>query len=486
MVHVLARRSVVVAAAVMSSLVTTTLFPSRTHAADAVYGFTVGGLDLDVGRAIAVDSTGNAYVMGEFSGTADLDPGPLTQNIAAQGNVDTFVARYGPAGGVRWALGIGGIGEDLAGDVAISGAYVYVGGGFSGTVDFDSGPAITRRTSSGSLDGFILKLDRATGSLVWVGIIKGPGEDMVRSVSVDGSGGIVVAGHFSQTADLDPSGGVASRTSAGITDVFIAKVHGDGTLGWARRVGGSGIDAAVAVRIDGSGNVFTAGYFSNTVDLDPGSAIHTRMSHGSFDVFALKLTSAGSFVWGASVGGSSTDYGNALSVTGVGQVYLAGNFQSTVDFDPGAGTQHRTSNGSYDMFVLKLKVDGTFAWVATAGGGGYESANGIAVGTDGVETTGSFAAAVDFDPSFASFTLSPAGSGEADVFVWTLSSAGGFVDAWRMGGTSGDVGFDIALSGSNVYTTGLIFGSGDYDPGAGTLTLTSHGDDDVFVSRVLK
>lgn len=306
-------------------------------------------------------------------------------------------------------------------------------------------------------------------------------------MTVDASGQILITGHFSQTADLDPSSGVLSRTSGGIGDAFVAKLHSDSTLIWARRVGGSGSEDGIAVGIDGSGNVVVAGYYSNTVDFDPGSGVNARTSNGSYDAFALELTSGGSYVWAASVGGAFTDYLQDMAVSAAGAVYLAGIFQSTADFDPGPGTQNRTALGSFDMYVTKLKPSGSFAWVDTAGSGGYDSANAVRLGTDGrVYLTGAFSGSTDFDPSAASFTLAPAGGSNPDVHVWTVSGSGAFVDAWRMGGTDDDSGSAIDVLGSRVYTSGSMEGSGDYDPGVGTLTLTTHGLGDAFVSAVTK
>jgi hypothetical protein len=472
-------------AVAIGAVVAMSSVPSNTRAADASYALGLGGLTSDYGWDIAVDAGGNSYVIGTFTGTADFDPGPLTQNIAAQGAYDDFVARYSPAGKLVWAFGIGGTGQDNAVDVAVKGAYVYVVGDFAGTVDFDPGPGLRRKSSKGSLDGFILKLNRSNGSLAWVGTIGGPGEDVLQAVAVDDSGQVVIAGHFSQTADLDPSAGVSSRTSAGLSDVFIAKLRSDGTLTWARRVGGSGIDDAIGVDLDGSGNIFAAGFFSNTVDFDPGTGVHARTSNGSFDDFILKLTPGGAYVRAASVGGTLTDYAQAFGVTSAGAAYLAGIYQGTADFDPGPGTRNRTSNGGYDMYVVKLNADGTFAWVDVAGSGGYDSADGLRVGTDGrIHVAGRFSGATDFDPGAATFTLTPVGGTNSDVLVWTLSASGGFVDAWQMGGTGDDVGTGIDVLGSSVYTTGAFEGSGDFDPGVGTKTLMSHGDFDAFVSRV--
>ena len=472
-------------AVAIGTVLAVTFLPSSTLAADAKYGFALGGSNSDNGDDIAVDTDGSVYVVGDFSGQADFGPGSSTQIIAAQGVTDGFVAKYGPTGDLVWVFGLGGTGQDDARAVVVKGAHVYIVGDFEGTVDFDPGPALKRRSSKGSLDGFILTVNSSNGSFVRLGTIGGPGEDLIGAVAVDASGHVAIAGHFSQTADLDPGAGVSSRTSAGVSDAFIAKLSSGGSLIWSRRVGGAGIDDAVGVGIDAAGNVFAGGYFSSTVDFDPGTGVHARTSKGSYDDYVLKLTPAGAYAWAASVGGPSTDYAQGLGVTSAGSAYLVGVYQGTADFDPGPGTANRTSQGGDDMYVVRLKSDGTYAWVDVAGGGGYDSADAVRFDTDGgVHVAGSFSGPTDFDPSAASFTLTPFGGTSRDALVWTLSASGGFVDAWHMGGTGEDYGTGIDVRGSSVYTTGGFEGSGDFDPGAGTLTRTSHGDIDAFVSRV--
>lgn len=123
-------------------------------------------------------------------------------------------------------------------------------------------------------------------------------------------------------------------------------------------------------------------------------------------------------------------------------------------------------------------------WAVGFGGIGGDYGRAIAVdASENVYITGSFQVTVDFDPGSGVSNLTSAGND--DVFVSKLDSSGSFVWAKRSGGTSGDVPQSIAVDGSgNVHTTGYFNGSGDFDPGAGTTTLTSAGSDDAFVSKL--
>ncbi len=101
-----------------------------------------------------------------------------------------------------------------------------------------------------------------------------------------------------------------------------------------------------------------------------------------------------------------------------------------------------------------------------------------------VYTTGMFVSTVDFDPGPSTFNLTSAG--DRDVFVNKLDSAGNFVWAGQLGGSSEDFGIGIAVAGGKIYTTGYFSGTADFDPGAGTHTLTSAGGRDIFVSQLLE
>jgi hypothetical protein len=201
-----------------------------------------------------------------------------------------------------------------------------------------------------------------------------------------------------------------------------------------------------------------------------------RNSHGSVDVFLLTLNAGGKFVRVATLGGASLDAVNALLVTSNGSAYLVGVFQGTVDFDPGAPTQNRTSHGAFDGYVLKLKPSGAFAWVAALGGTASDTFGGASLDSAGdVYVTGQFEGTMDFDPGPASFPLTPVGGTSADAFDLELTGGGQFVDAWQMGGSATDSGIGVAALGHTVYTTGFLLGDGDYNPGPGTLTLTHVG-----------
>jgi hypothetical protein len=195
--------------------------------------------------------------------------------------------------------------------------------------------------------------------------------------------------------------------------------------------------------------------------------------------------------------GAGTDTGYGIALDGAGNAYVAGGWGGSgaspkSDFDPGPGVARLTLQGTQDVFVVKLAPvsDGSlqFSWAKDMGG---KNANACALaaavdGAGNVYTTGRFNNSVDFDPGSGAYTLQSAG--DFDIFVSKLDTNGNFAAAARMGSggnLSRDDGYGIAVDGSgNVYSTGDFMNTADFDPTAGTYSLTSHGSFDIFVSKL--
>ncbi|MBK8416798.1 MAG: hypothetical protein IPL22_21150 [Bacteroidetes bacterium] len=113
------------------------------------------------------------------------------------------------------------------------------------------------------------------------------------------------------------------------------------------------------------GDYIAVGIFAGTVDFDPGSGSSTYSSNsGSLDIFIKKISASGNLLWVRIIGGSGDDYAGDIFIDASGKIYITGGFYGTVDFDPGTGTSNLTStNGSSDIFMLRLSVAGNFSIV---------------------------------------------------------------------------------------------------------------------------
>jgi Beta-propeller repeat len=264
-------------------------------------GNTNGGNEAAFG--IGADTAGNVYVCGQFKGTVDFDPGPAKHNVQGAMN-NGFVLKLTPVGDFGWVspfISQNSTASNVCFDLAVDGSNnIVVGGDYRGSVDFDPGKSTSTLpydVYSGTVfgGGFITKLNSA-GSLIWAQPV-GNGFVAVHSVALDSAGNVYAEGLFqgvdtgvTKPSDFDPGAGTNILTCNGATDVFVTKYSATGTYQWAVSFGGTGLDWSEGIAVDTAGNVYVAGYYSNTVDFnsDPLSA-YPLTSAGKNDIFLLKL-----------------------------------------------------------------------------------------------------------------------------------------------------------------------------------------------------
>jgi hypothetical protein len=343
----------------------------------------------------------------------------------------------------------------------------YLAGGFSGTVDFNPSRRRTfTLTSTGKLDAFVVKY-APDGSFVWARQAGGFEDDQATAVAVDRKGNVFVAGGFGDSADFRPGKRFAILDSTGGVDAFVWKLDADGNLAGAVHAGGPANDAVNAIALDGDGNVAISGFFNQSAFFDT----QTLESAGGQDAFVAKLSNTLGLTFVKRVGGTGTDTGAGIAFDATGNLFQAGNFAGSVDFDPGAGSDVVASKGGQDAFLLELTPTGTYASVSPFGGTGNDFADAVILDRfNNALLTGTFNGTADFDPGGGVSNLSSAGSD--DIFVAKLNSAGTLAWARRAGGANADAARAITTDkAGNVYTTGQFNGPVDFDPGAGTFNL---------------
>jgi PKD repeat protein len=446
----------------------------------------IGGTGDDRGRSIAVDGSGNTYITGHFSGTADFDPGTAVFNLTAMGTVDMFIAKYNAAGNFVWAFNAGGSSSNnTAGkSIAVDGSgNVFVTGYFYGTADLDATPTFDNFTSSGLSDVFISKYNSA-GSYQWTKTIGSSNADVGYNLAVDGNGDVHVTGSFEGTADFDPGAGTATLLNVGSEDIFFAKYDGNGNYIWAKSVGSSSSDYGYGIALDINGNCYVTGYFNASADFNPGAGTNTLSPVSGDDFFIAKYDANGNHVWAKGIGGSGNDYSYNVAVDQNSDVFVTGFFEGTVDFDPSAGTNNVTSSGLDDIFFAKYNGSGTLQWAKNIGGTGtFDFGSNLAVSSTGdCYVTGRFTGTGDFDPGAGTANLTS--SGLSDIYFAKYNNNGDYQFAYKVGSTGDDYSYSIAVDASqNIYLTGFFRNTVDFDPGTGTSSLTSSGVQDVFIAK---
>ncbi|HSP98077.1 MAG TPA: SBBP repeat-containing protein [Candidatus Dormibacteraeota bacterium] len=436
------------------------LIPCSGHAAGAqqhIWSEGFGGFgatDTVSANAIRADDRGGFVMGGSFQGTTDFGLGAMRASGA-----DAFVGNFSSAdGSCQWVVQIGGQGAATSvNSVAIDRVGdVYAAGVFTSTIHL-SGAALT---SSGGTDVFLAKYDGANGDLIWYMKMGGTGQDQPYAVAVDSNDDVVVTGYFTGSASF----GGAPLTSAGSTDVFLAKyASNDGRFIWSKGVGGSGSDIGTGVAPGINGGIVVTGTFSSTVNFGG----RTVQSAGGTDVFLVTYNGNGEHVWTRVAGGTSDDVANAVDTDADGNPVFTGYFLNTVDFGGGP-----VSSSAPSIFLVKYNAtDGAHVWsrsfrspnLAIFGGSG----RAVSIHRDGsVALTGSIIDDVDFGGGALS------GPYTADIFLAEFSPVGQHRWSRRFPATYRDEGegivFDPAgnLAVAGVFARAVDLGGGLISTGA--------------------
>src|SRR5690606_5167968 len=188
---------------------------------------------------------------------------------------------------------IRGSGQDVGMSIALDATgNIYATGFFEGITDFNPGDGTHYLISNENASVFILKLNKH-GYFHWAKQMGGIEWDQGNSIVVDDYGDIYTTGHFQGEVQFGLGPEAFVLTSAGNEDVFIQKLNTHGNFVWVKQMGGAGTDEGMSIAVDDLGNIYTTGYFENSVDFDPGAGIAMLTSAGGGDVFIQKLSQPG-------------------------------------------------------------------------------------------------------------------------------------------------------------------------------------------------
>ncbi|GAB3171688.1 SBBP repeat-containing protein [Telluribacter humicola] len=344
---------------------------------------------------------------------------------------------------------------------------VYATGSFTGTVTFGS---ITL-TSTGSSDVFIVKYS-SNGDVLWAFKAGGTNNDQGNDIAVDGNGNVYIIGTFVGTSTF----GETTFTSI-ITDVFILKLDGNGSILWVQRGTGEINEYGSGIAVDGVGNVFITGTFDNTVtfgNFNLNNSQGTRYINNT-EIFVAKLNPDGIFQWAQSAGGIHWDTGNDIAIDIDGNVYVTGKVATSGFGGVSFGNITITSNlGLDEVFIAKYDNNGVAQWVKTTQGstGTYgqsitidEDKNIYVAGAVGGETV-----------AFGETALS-ASSGA--TYITKITGSGTFVWTKKIGEFLG-FAYGVAVNkNSDVFVTGSFLNSITI----GGHALASNGERDIFITK---
>jgi hypothetical protein len=239
------------------------------------------------GARIAVDATGNAYVVG---GTESADfPTVNPLQAALAGKQDTFVAKLNPTGSALvYSTYLGGSGEEEDSDLAIDASGdVYVVGGTDST-NFPTAKA-WQKVLGGGQDAFVAKLNPTGSALIYSTYLGGKGKDFANSIAVGAAGHAYVTGG-TDSPDFPTDRPVQAAFAGGEFDAFVTKFNSTGSaLVYSTYLGGSGRDLYERIALDPAGNAYVAG-LTNSPDFPTANPIQGAYGGGVFDVMVAKLS----------------------------------------------------------------------------------------------------------------------------------------------------------------------------------------------------
>ncbi len=456
-----------------------------------VFSTYLGGSGDDLGSSIAVDSNNNIYIAGTtsstnfpthnaaYGATAGLGDIFVTKLDPTGSNVlySTYIGGSGQDRG-------DGIAIDSSGN-----AYV-VGRVDSSSINFPStAGSFAASYRGGDFDGVVFKLNGQGNSLVYSGFLGGEENDSTEGVVVDASGNAYVTGGTKSTG-FPTTVSAYQGTRAGDTDAYLTKINSAGSaLLYSSYLGGSGTDRGSGIAIDGNGNAFISGFTSSS-DFPTETAFQNGFG-GSFDAFVARFDTAtsglSSLLFCSYLGGTGDDKAYGLAIdSGANNIYVSG--QTSSNNFPVLNPAQPAIGGSFDAFVAKISTAGTKVYATYLGGSGDDRASGIAVNSSGAAYVTGFTSSTNF-PTVTPLQLSNAGG--FDAFVTKLNGAGNtLLYSTYLGGSANESNTatgtstnPIALdSSSNAYITG--FTSSTNFPIATPSQPANAGGQDAFVVKV--
>ncbi|MBD3920490.1 DUF11 domain-containing protein [Paenibacillus sp. PR3] len=391
------------------------VFVTKVNAAGTalVYSTFLGGISSDLGRGIAIDSAGSAYVTGQtLSPDFPITAGAFQPFIG--GTQDAFVIKLSPSGGsLVYSTFLGGEGVDTGFAIAVNSAgNAYVAGGtssFNFPIINELQPFIANEHA------FVTKFNAAGSALEFSTLLGGIGLDEAHGIAVDGSDSAYVTG-TTTSPDFPTTPGAFQISLTGVIAAFVSKIGAFGSvLEYSTYLTGNGDDEGRGISVDELGQAYVTG---STTSFDfpttPG-AFQQGYNGGSSDAFVTKLSPQGNYlVYSTFLGGSESDAGNGITLLN-GFAYVTGsttsfNFPTTPDaFQP-------SSHGGGDAFISQLNIQGNeLVFSSYIGGSSSDVGNAVAVDSSGcVFVTGQTFSA-DFPVTPGAFQ--PFLHGGSDAFV---------------------------------------------------------------------
>jgi Beta-propeller repeat/RTX calcium-binding nonapeptide repeat (4 copies) len=325
-----------------------------------VYSTYFGGSGIDDAKNIAIDNSGNAYIVGDTNST-DLPAINAIQNTGGGDQYDAFISKFDTNGALSYSTYFGGSGDEKSADIAVdsSGNAYFVG--YTSSTNFPTASLIQATNAGGANDVFVSKLSPGGNSLVYSTYLGGNGDDNANRITLDSANNVYVTGDTTSTNF--PTKNAIQSVSGGGRDAFVTKINSSGSaLVDSTYLGGSADDYGGAIAVDAFGAVYVAGGTKST-NFPTANPLQVANVAANFDVFITKIIPGGPQVKIVESGGSTnvaesgtTDtYTVVLTNQPTANVAIA--FNTSAQIQPIAGLSFTPTNWFLPQTVTVSAVD---------------------------------------------------------------------------------------------------------------------------------
>lgn len=322
-----------------------------------VYSSYAGGNGGGFAAGVAVDGSGNAYIVGRIP-SADLVTVGAIQPSYGGGGEDGYLTKIDSSGtSIVYSTYLGGSAADNAYGIAVDGSGNAFISGSTASSDFPTNAAFQPTFGGGTQDAFIAEIDAAGSSLVYSSYLGGSGDEQGTGIGIDASGNAITSGATDSTdfPTLNPYQAFNNASR----DSFVTKVDSTGALSYSTYLGGTGDELGYAIAVDPAGYAYPTGV---TCSFDfPIASPFQATPMGGCEIYVAKLNPSGSTLsYSTYIGGSGFEFGLAIAIGPNGNAYVTGDtrgsdFPTNVPF----GTPFQASfsgpgGGGSDAYVLQL------------------------------------------------------------------------------------------------------------------------------------
>ncbi len=448
-----------------------------------LYSTYIGGLATDWGLGIDIDPNNNTYVTG-FTGSNNFPNTTGAFNNNLSGNTDIYVFKLNQTGtSLLYSTYIGGNNDDTGWDISVDSvgnAYIT---GKTNSMNFPSTNGSFNNTLSGNYDAFAIKLNSSGSSLIFSTYLGGNNFDEGMGIKIDSNSNVYITGR-TKSKNFPTTLNANDTTYNGNYDIFVLKLSFNGsTLIYSTFIGGSNIDQGYDIAVNSIGNAYVTGN-TTSANFPITSGAFDTINNNS-DAFVIKLNINGSqLIYSTYLGGSSLDFGEAITIDLKGNAYVTGSTNST-DFPTTPSAYNTTNKNDFDIFISKLNSSGKSLIFSTYVGGDFS--NDVAPDITLDSSFNVYVTGVTYSSDFPTTknAYDKTFNGLSDIFILILNSTGSYLNYSTYLGKDGyDEGLGIVLDfNHNIYVTGLTT-STKFPITTGTYDTSFNGGFDTYVFKL--